>query len=494
MKNIIFFLSVCLCFLFLSCGADDAVKYAFEGCSESGAPDLREEHREVLEYAGWLTYVTDHVGRIDYYDDRSVSSEGKLGYAICQPGECYIEVATLNRSEVEICATLVHEAAHLANGCTDETIPRQMHTAFLEDYYARADGGELVSGTMTAEEISVPGNIQDMYPLAGSASVAMIVEDMGDGFQSSLYVYDTDTGLLEQISRISGKRVKFPRQYSTYYHPIYLNQLKNPWSSTGSMIAAVAEDREGNSELTVFDLESHAQKTLFTAKEFSGAVFSPDDQYLAVSTADVTDPVRILNPADGETIAVLPSHFTGESGAMVWIGSHTLAVYIENLRQIHAYDIQSSAFRILYILSGDEFSVTGLYPFSESSFCAVISTVSSQGFKNILRISINGSTELLASSITGNSPPSFSPLRDSLAVFTDPPDSRSGEQMLIKDLFSGNEEVFLDRFAQKGAVFHLSPDILLVSTVRMDKEDFRFDFRIWLLRMQTTQNRFSAFS
>ncbi len=480
MKSLRIFLFACLCFCFLSCGADDAVEYAFEGCSESGAPGLREEHREVLEYAGWLSYVKDNVGRIDYYDDRSSSSEGKLGYAICQPGECYIEIATLNRSEVEICATLVHEAAHLANGCKSETIPKQMHTDFLEDYSARADGGELASEKMTPQEIHVPGRIQDMYPLAGSSSVALIVDDIGDGFQTSLYVYDTDTGIVDQIFRVSGKRVTFARQYSTHYQPIYLNQLKNPWSSSGNMIAAVAGDRAGNRELTVFDLESHTQRTFLTAKEFSGAVFSPDDQYLAVSTLTGTEPVRILNTVNGEIAAVLPSHFTGESGAMIWADNDKLAVYIESLRQIQVYHIREARSETLYILSGEEFSVTGLYPFSDTSFCALISTLSSQGFKKIMRISSNGSAELLADSITGNSPPAISPMQNFLAVFTDPQDSRDGEQLLIKNLFTGTEEIFLDRFTRKGTAFYLSPDILLVSTVRM-YEDFRFDFRVWKL-------------
>lgn len=482
MKFFPVFLFACLCFFLLSCGADDAVEYAFEGCSESGAPNLREEHREVLEYAGWLKYVTDHVGRIDYYDDRSASSGGKVGYAICQPGECYIEVATLNRSEVEICATLVHEAAHLANGCTSETIPKQMHGQFYADYYARAEGGELASKEFQLSEISVPGLIQDFYPLAGSASVALIAEDVGDGFQSSLYVYDTDTGLLEQISPDSGKRITFARQYITYYHPVYLNQLKNPWSSSGTMIAAVAEDRDRNRELTVFDRESHAQKTIVTAKEFSGAIFSPDEQYLAVSTADVTNPVRIFDPLSGKILATLPSHFTGESGAMVWMDSEKLAVYIEHLRQIHLYDIQSAQSRILYSLGEDEFSISGLYPFGNDSFCAVISTSGSEGFKEILRISINGGTKLLADRITGNSPPALSPMQDFLAAFNDRPDSRTGDQLLIRNLLNGTEEICLDRFTEKGAVFYLSPDTLLVSTVRMNKENFRFDYRVWLLR------------
>ncbi|MEZ4528516.1 MAG: WD40 repeat domain-containing protein [Desulfobacterales bacterium] len=405
-----------------------------------------------------------------------------MGYAICQPGECYIEIATLNRSEVEICATLVHEAAHLENGCTSETIPRQMHEAFLEDYYARAEGGELVSKEFQVAEISVPGLVQDFYPLAGSASVALIVEDSGDGFQSSLYVHDTDTGFLEQISPDSGKKITFARLCSTYYHPVYLNQLKNPWSSSGRMIAAVAEDREGNRELRVFDRESHAQQPIVTAKEFSGAIFSPDEAYLAVSTADFTNSVRIFDPMSGETVATLPSHFTGESGAMVWTDSQTLAVYIEHLRQIQVYDMESSQFQTLYSLSGEELSATGLHPFGNDSFCAVISTSGSEGFKKILRISINGSTELLTDSITGNSPPALSPGQDSLAVFTDPPDSREGDQLLIRNLLTGAEQTYLDRFTEKGAVFWLFPDRLLVSTVRMDEEDFRFDYRVWLLR------------
>ncbi len=483
MKSLPVLLFAFLSFCLLSCGADDAVEYAFEGCSESGAPNLREEHREVLEYAGWLSYVEDHVGRIDYYDDKSASSGGKVGYAICQPGECYIEIATLNRSEAEICATLVHEAAHLDNGCKSETIPKQMHEAFLKDYSARADRGELASKEFQTSEISVPGRILDVYPLAGSTSVALILEDAGDGFQSSLYVYDTDTGLLDQISSaISGKRMTFARQYSTYYQPVYLNQLKNPWSSSGRMIAAAAADREGNRELTVFDREKHSQKTIVTAKEFSGAIFSPDEQCLAVSTADITEPVRIFDALSGETVAVLPSHFTGEMGAIVWIDSKNIAVYIEHLRQIQVYDVESSQFRTLYSLSSGEFSVTGLYPLGNTSFWAVISIEGSEGFKKILRISINGSTELLTDGMTGNSPPAISPGQDFLAVFTDPPDSRNGDQLLIKNLFTGTEEIYLDRFTEKGHVFYLSSQTLLASTIRMDKEDFRFDCRVWLLR------------
>jgi hypothetical protein len=469
-----------------SCGGDDALEYAFEGCSESGARDLRAEHREILEYAGWLEYVRDHVGRIDYYDDRSASADGKLGYAICQPGECYIEIATKNRSDVDIGATLVHEAAHLDGGCKSETLPRQMHQQFYKDYYARADRGEIFSKNIPYQEIIISGSIQDAYPHPASGRIALILEDKEDGFQTNLYVYHRESGETEQISPDSGKRIRFPRQYSASDKPVYLNQLAGPWSSDGQKILTIREDREGNEELTVFDISEKNGSILSVPVKAGAAVFSPDDAYLAVSPAASAAPVQILDAGSGEILQFLPAYYIGENRMPAWADENTLLIYNRSQKQIDSFDIHSAVSQVIYKLEEKDIEVIGLYAsaWETGTVCALISTASSQGYKKIIRISHGGPAEVLLENMRGNAPPSFSFPGDRMAFFSHASETSPEAQLMIRNPATGTEESCLDPFSQKGAVFFLSGDQLLLTTVRLNRETFRFDYRLWLLNFR----------
>ena len=102
------------------------------GCSGAGA--LRDEHRALLACAGWLGYVEDQVGRIEYRPVTSFDSEGEdaVGAAFC--GRCRIRVAAA-RPVLDVATTIVHEAAHLDDGCTRGEAPAVLtESAFLRDF------------------------------------------------------------------------------------------------------------------------------------------------------------------------------------------------------------------------------------------------------------------------------------------------------------------------------------------------------------------------
>jgi hypothetical protein len=109
-----------------------------DGCE--GADNLRDRHAEILRTAGWYNYVRNHAARIDYYDWAEFG-DGTVGYAHC--GGCYIEVATRGRDDVYICATIVHEAAHLDEDCMHgEAWAEEAERRFLADYAANAEPEE----------------------------------------------------------------------------------------------------------------------------------------------------------------------------------------------------------------------------------------------------------------------------------------------------------------------------------------------------------------
>lgn len=109
-----------------------------EGCD--GADNLRDRHEEILRTAGWYNYVNNHTARVDYYDQTDFGDD-TVGYAHC--GGCYMEVATRGRDDVRICATIVHEAAHLDEDCLyGEGWAEEAEQRFLQDY-AAATGSDM---------------------------------------------------------------------------------------------------------------------------------------------------------------------------------------------------------------------------------------------------------------------------------------------------------------------------------------------------------------
>lgn len=73
-------------------------------------------YRLVLERTGWLKYVDGNIDVIRFYDFPSFQSDQgpALGIAHYENGHRIADIAINGRSDVEVAATLVHEAAHLA--------------------------------------------------------------------------------------------------------------------------------------------------------------------------------------------------------------------------------------------------------------------------------------------------------------------------------------------------------------------------------------------
>jgi len=77
---------------------------------------LRDEHRDILESAGWLDYVTLNLDEVTYVDKfEALSDDGNewTGRATLKSnGKRTATVTTKGRTAESICATLVHEANH----------------------------------------------------------------------------------------------------------------------------------------------------------------------------------------------------------------------------------------------------------------------------------------------------------------------------------------------------------------------------------------------
>ena len=92
------------------------------GADCGGTTELKKNHRELLTCAGWLDYV-DRI--TPETTDREV-----LGRAFCSDDKILVatqKVGVLGRDEPlnphEITATIVHEAAHLADDCQNGEAP-----------------------------------------------------------------------------------------------------------------------------------------------------------------------------------------------------------------------------------------------------------------------------------------------------------------------------------------------------------------------------------
>ncbi|MDQ7083970.1 MAG: hypothetical protein Q9M36_03160 [Sulfurovum sp.] len=117
----------------------DIVSYITDDneCDVSGASDLRSEHEEILIVAGWYDYVHDNIDKIKYKNVELLDHDSPaIGLAHCEGGSsCYIQVATQDRSALNITRIIVHEAAHLKDNCEHGEEPAEKAgSEFLKDY------------------------------------------------------------------------------------------------------------------------------------------------------------------------------------------------------------------------------------------------------------------------------------------------------------------------------------------------------------------------
>ncbi|WP_456427232.1 hypothetical protein [Rhodocaloribacter sp.] len=117
-----------------------------------GANNLQAEHEALLTCAGWLGFVETNVCAVEYV--AVIPAEKKntkiLGRAFC--GEDNILVATTGERQgftfpplpaVEIATTIVHETAHLVDGCANGEDPAlAAEEAFRADLCAAFEAGK----------------------------------------------------------------------------------------------------------------------------------------------------------------------------------------------------------------------------------------------------------------------------------------------------------------------------------------------------------------
>ncbi|GEM_PF-6514146 len=117
-----------------------------------GANNLQAEHEALLVCAGWLGFVEANVCAVEYV--AVIPAEKKntkiLGRAFCDADN--ILVATTGERQgfvfpplpaVEIATTVVHETAHLVDGCASGEAPAlAAEEAFLADLCAAVEAGK----------------------------------------------------------------------------------------------------------------------------------------------------------------------------------------------------------------------------------------------------------------------------------------------------------------------------------------------------------------
>ncbi len=86
------------------------------GVTSGNAEKLLPEHRRILEITGWYNYVSSNIDSIEYYPWNSFSHPNgpAIGMATQVNGIRTAYIALNNRSDSQVCETIVHEAAHLA--------------------------------------------------------------------------------------------------------------------------------------------------------------------------------------------------------------------------------------------------------------------------------------------------------------------------------------------------------------------------------------------
>lgn len=106
---------------------------------------MQNTHADVLAATGWAAYVRDHtclLEYVDYIEPKANQSDEwvylhTVGRAYC--GEGRMEVVDRRRSGIplplhEVVTTIVHEAAHLEDGCANGEPPAlEAESAFLQD-------------------------------------------------------------------------------------------------------------------------------------------------------------------------------------------------------------------------------------------------------------------------------------------------------------------------------------------------------------------------
>ena len=478
------FIYIIVCFFCFACGIDDAVDYYFNGCEESEAQNLRQEHKDVLEYAGWLEYVKSNVGRIDYYDDRSASSEGAVGYAHCQPGECFIEIATKNRTDIEIATTIVHEAGHLDDDCkSGEYWPVKMEKAFLNDFYSKYNAGELDSLGTPVNEIAVSKKIIDFYPYSNTAVALIIADNPENDLQSNLYIYNLDTQTLNQVSYLD-KSVKFVRQYNDYPYSQFSYRLKNPWGPSGFNIAVSIsiKDEDNNYMIDIFNIKDNNQKTIYKGWAASGAVFSPSGKYIAVESRHVSEPIVIIDIKTKNIIKILPEKYKTNNGIMAWISNNNLVLYNKEEKQIETYNIDDDSSEIILKLENNEISINGIYKYGNTQGIVYAVVLTNQAERNIYRLNTSGQSEFLFA-LDNDTVPAVNLSGNTIAYYLNGSGDNSayGKKLIIKDLQTGNESSLLDKVVKKDRLFFLDNDNLLISTIYSPESSSRHYFRLWIV-------------
>ncbi|MDM8538445.1 hypothetical protein QUF70_16945 [Desulfobacterales bacterium HSG17] len=481
-RNFVYVIICCLCF---ACGIDDAVDYYLDGCEESGAQNLRQEHKDILEYAGWLEYVESNVGRLDYYDDRSASSEGAVGYAHCQPGECFIEIATKNRTDIEIATTIVHEAGHLDDDCeSGEYWPEKMEKAFLEDLYAKYDAGELDALGTPVNEIAASKYIIDFYPYSKTAIALIIADNPANELQSNLYIYNSNTLALTQISHYPDKSVKFVKQYNDYPYSQFSYRLKNPWDLSGSNIAVSVEDDEYM--IDIFNVNDHTAKTIYKGWASSGAIFSPDNKNIAIASRHVSEPIVIIDIETENIIETLPEKYKTSDGIMAWINNNTLALFNEDEKQIEKYNMDDDSSEILFELQINEINVNGIYNYGNDQYTVYAMVLTSQAERNIYRINSAEESRLLLK-LDNDVVPAVTSSGDTTAYYINGSgdDSAYGKKLIIKNLQTGSETSLLDRVTEKDRLFFVDNDKLIMSTIYSPEGSSKHYYRLWIVKLSS---------
>ena len=80
-----------------------------------GSEKFLPEHRHILEMTGWFAYADSNIDSIQYYQFEAFSTARGPAVGIAQylNGKRTAFIALKNRSDAEVCETIVHEAGHL---------------------------------------------------------------------------------------------------------------------------------------------------------------------------------------------------------------------------------------------------------------------------------------------------------------------------------------------------------------------------------------------
>ncbi len=117
-----------------------------------GANNLQAEHEALLACAGWLGFVETNVCAVEYV--AVIPAEKKntkiLGRAFCDADNILVATTGERRGltfpplpAVEVATTIVHEAAHLVDGCAGGEAPAlAAEEAFRADLCAAFEAGK----------------------------------------------------------------------------------------------------------------------------------------------------------------------------------------------------------------------------------------------------------------------------------------------------------------------------------------------------------------